>query len=173
MLPADDFRPPLPPPRYSLRALLLAVTACGLFCGAFWWLSPSVVVLGALLGLMIAAHVIGNSMGTQLRDRAVPRPTVISLRQRDEAAAGRAPTTHLGDHGSPSWLLLVPTAVGALLAMFAGCWWIESTYHIGFDIAGLAVAGSAFAVLGGLATFAVTTFTQVLATAFWQALRHK
>lgn len=168
-----DTRPPLPPPRFSLRTLLLGVTACALFCGAFWWFSPSVVALGALLGLMIAAHVIGNSMGTQLRDRAVPRPAVISRQQRDEAAAGRAPTTHLGDHGSSSWLLLVPTAAGALLAMIGGCWWIELEYHIGFDIAGLAVAGSAFAVLGGLASFALTTFTQVLATAFWQALRHK
>ena len=168
-----DIRPPLPPPRFSLRTLLLGVTACGLFCGAFWWFSPSIVALGALLGLMIAAHVIGNSMGTHLRDRAAPRPPVISRKQRDEAAAGRAPTTHLGDYGSLSWLILAPTAAGALLAMLWGCWWIESTYHLGFDVAGLAVAGSAFAVLGGLASFAVATFSQVLAVAIWQAMRHK
>lgn len=170
---ADDIRPPLPPPRYSLRTLLLAVTAFGLFCGAFWWFSPSVVAVGAVLGLLVAAHVVGNSMGTQLRDRATPRPAHLTQEQREEAAAGRAPATHLGDRDTLNWLMLIPTSVGALLAMVGGCWWIESTYHIGFDLAGLAIAGPAFAVLGGLATFAVTTFSQVLGLAIWQAMRHK
>jgi hypothetical protein len=144
-----------------------------LFFGAFWWFSPSIVIVGAVAALMVGAHVLGNSMGTRLRDRAAPRPAKLSPEQMNEAASGRAPATHLGDHGSLSWRMIVPTATGALLAMIIGYWWIESTYHIGFDIAGLAVAGSAFAVLGGLAAFAVTTFTQVLATAFWQSLRHK
>jgi hypothetical protein len=173
MPPADDLRPPLPPPRYSLRTLLLAVTACGLFFGAFWWFSPSIVVCGAALGLMIAAHVLGNSMGTSLRDRATPRLAQLTHEQKQEAFAGRAPTTHLGDRGALSWLMIVPTGLGALLAMIVGCWWIESTYHLGFDLAGLAVEASAFAVLGGLAAFALATFSQVLGTAIWQAMRHK
>ena len=69
--------------------------------------------------------------------------------------------------------LILPTLGGALLAIVVGCWWIESAYHIGFDIAGLAVAALAFGILGGLAAFALATFSQVLAVAFWQALRHK
>lgn len=173
MASADESRPPLPPPRFSLRTLLLGVTACGLFCGAFWWFSPSVVAAAAVLGLMIAAHVVGNSMGTTLRDRAAQRPDFLSREQAEAAAAGRAPTTHLGHRGAMSWLVLVPTGVGALLAVIAGCWWIESTYHLGFDVAGLAVAASAFAVLGGLAAFGLATFSQVLAVAILQALRHK
>jgi hypothetical protein len=112
-------------------------------------------------------------MGTQLRDRARPRPGHLSRQQREEAAAGRAPATHLGNRDALSWRMLIPTSVGALLAMVVGCWWIESTYHLGFDLPGLAIAGPAFAILGGLATFAVTTFSQVLALAIWQAMRHK
>jgi hypothetical protein len=173
MHPREELRSPLPPPRFSLRTLLLAVTTCGLFCGAFWWFPPAVVAAGALVGLMVAAHVLGNSLGTQLRDRAAPRPPKLSREQEQEAASGYAPATHLGDRGSLSWVMLLPTGGGALVAIIAGCWWIESTYHIGFDLAGLAVAALAFGVLGGLAAFALATFSQVLAVAFWQALRHK
>jgi hypothetical protein len=151
----------------------LGVTACGLFCGAFWWFSPSVVAAGAVLALMVAAHVLGNSMGTTLRDRAAPRPAKLSREQADEAAAGRAPATHLGDRDSLSWLMILPTAAGALLAMVGGCWWIEAAYHLGFDLAGLGVAAVAFGVLGGLAAFALATFSQVLAVAVLQAMRHK
>jgi hypothetical protein len=156
-----------------LRTLLLGVTACGLFCGAFWWFSPSVVAAGAVAALMVAAHVLGNSMGTKLRDRAAPRPAKLSREEAEEAAAGRAPVTHLGDQDALSWSMILPTGAGALLAMIVGCWWIEWTYHIGFDLAGLAVAAVAFGVLGGLAAFALATFSQVLATAVLQALRHK
>jgi hypothetical protein len=152
---------------------MLGVTVCGLFCGAFWWISPSVVAAGAVLALMIAAHVVGNSMGTTLRDRAAPLPNFLSREQTEEAAAGRAPTTHLGHRDGTSWLVLVPTGVGALLAVIGGCWWMESTYHLGFDVAGLTVAAASFAVLGGLAAFGLATFSQVLAVAILQALRHK
>jgi hypothetical protein len=69
--------------------------------------------------------------------------------------------------------MILPTVAGALVAMLVGCWWIESAYHIGFDLAGLAVAAVAFGVLGGLASFALATFSQVLAVAVLQALRHK
>jgi hypothetical protein len=153
--------------------LLIGVTTCGLFFGAFWWFSPSVVVLGAVAALMVGAHVLGNSMGTKLRDRAAPRPPKLSAEQMNEAVSGRAPATHLGDHGSLTWRMILPTAAGALLAMIGGCWWIESSYHIGFDVAGLTIAASAFAVLGGLASFAVAMFSQVLGVAIWQAMRHK
>lgn len=152
---------------------MLGVGACGVFCGAFWWFPPSVVAAGGMVGLMVAAHVLGNSMGTQLRDRAVSRPPTLSRQQSDEAAAGRAPATHLGGHDTLGWIMLLPTAAGALLAMIGGCWWVESAYHIGFDPPRLAVAALAFGVLGGLAAFALATFSQVLAVAFWQALRHK
>lgn len=163
--------PPLPPPRFSLRTLLLAVTAAGVFFGLFWWFSPLVVVGWAMVALMIAAHVAGNSLGTNLRDRASKRRPpndpdhTISVQQ--------APVSHLGERWSLGWGMLLPTATGGLAAMVGGCFWMEQVYHLGLDVYGLAVAAAAFGIIGGIASFAVATFSQVLAVAFWQALRHK
>ncbi len=63
----DDHEGPLGPPRFSLRSLFLAVTALGCLFGAmaalgsFW----SLVIL--LFAALVAAHVIGNAVGTRLR----------------------------------------------------------------------------------------------------------
>jgi hypothetical protein len=164
---------PLPPPRYSLRTLLLGVTLCCVFFGSFWWLSPSLIAAGSAVGLMIAAHVLGNSMGTQLRDRAGPRRRSPDARESADVSAGHAPQTHLGQRSELGWGMILLTAAGALVGIIGGCWWMESTYHIGFDLSGLAVAATAFGVLAGFASFALATFSQVLLAAFWQALRHK
>jgi hypothetical protein len=173
MLEHDHGRPPLPPPRYSLRTLLLGITACGLFFGAFWWFSPSVVIAGAVAGLMVAAHVVGNSLGTQLRDRSSQQSSGRGNLSPGEVSKSRAPTTHLGERWSLGWGMILPTAAGALTGMLGGCWWLESTYHLGFDPAGLTIAALACGTLGGCAAFGVATFSQVLFIALWQALRHK
>src|SRR4051812_14073941 len=100
---SSDVRPPLPPPTFSLRTLLLAVTSCCVFFGAFWWFSPSIVVAAAVGSMMVAAHVVGNSLGTRLRDRA-SRPVSQSRDQRrQEVLASQAPATHLGQRSSLGW----------------------------------------------------------------------
>jgi hypothetical protein len=52
-----------------LRFLLLGMTACCLLLAAFRWLSPAAIVGVLLIVFSIIAHVVGNALGTQLRDR--------------------------------------------------------------------------------------------------------
>ena len=164
--------PPLPPPRFSLRTLLLAVTAAGVFFGLFWWFSPLVVLGWAVAALMVAAHVAGNSLGTKLRDRASRRRTPSDV-SGHAASAHQAPISHLSERWSLGWGMFLLTAFGALATMIGGCLWMERVYHLGLDLYGLAVAATAFGIMGGIGSFAVATFSQVMAVAFWQALRHK
>jgi hypothetical protein len=82
-MPSEHTESQLPSPRFSLRTLLLAVTAAGVFCGLSWWLTPSAMLAGTLLALLLAAHVIGNALGTQLRSGA-PRRDRFTLFPRTE-----------------------------------------------------------------------------------------
>ena len=173
MIRSAEDRPPLPPPRFSLRTLLLAVTLFGVYCGLFWWLPVSAMAGITVVGMLVAAHVCGNAVGTQLRDRASQRQANSAVDRPLDGTLQHAPLTHLGEHYGLGWGMLLPTGVGAIAAIVAGCYWIEHSYHLGFDLPGLAIASLAFGTLGGLAAFALATFTHVLSTAFWQALRHK
>src|SRR5687768_10925498 len=122
-----ESRPPLPPPRFSLRTLLLVITFCGLFFGSFWWFSPSLVIAGSVVAILVAAHVVGNSLGTQLRDRAAARRRPLDTKlQAAEVSENRAPTTHLGQPSSLGWGMLGLTLGGAVVGMIGGCWWIEA-----------------------------------------------
>jgi len=92
----------LRPPRFSLRTMLLATAACGgLFAllsalGAMW--SMALLLIGGLL----LAHVLGNSLGTRLRDgttRVVgprsnasdgpPSPPIVASRLTQRTRLGR------------------------------------------------------------------------------------
>ena len=60
----------LKPPRFTLRTMLVFVTA---LCGVFALMSSLGMVWSAALGLLLclaSAHVLGNSLGTRLRDEA-------------------------------------------------------------------------------------------------------
>ncbi len=86
-VPCDEHEGPLGPPRFSLRMMFLAVTVLGcLFAamaalGSFW----SLVIL--LFAALVAAHVIGNAVGTRLRDRSPGLKPRIALERPVAAAA--------------------------------------------------------------------------------------
>jgi hypothetical protein len=165
---------PLPPPRFSLRTLLLAVTGIGIFFGLFWWLSPLAIAGMVLVALVVAAHVLGNAIGTKLRDGAPRRQAEQSVFEPATSdVAAQIPATSLGERWSLGWSVIAATGVGVAGGMIGGCLWIEHVYHIGFDVYALAFTSVAFGVLGGFAAFSLATFSQTLAVALWQAMRHK
>lgn len=169
----DTHDSPLPRPRFSLRALLLAVTAAAVFFGVVIWLSPLAIAAVVLAGLVFAAHVFGNAIGTQLRDRAPRRQFDSQASIRPSPLHAPAPTTRLGERWALGWAMIVPTAAGVFLGGLGGCVLMQYAYQIGFDMNVLLVAGIAFGSLGGFAAFALASFSQVLAVAFLEALRQK
>jgi hypothetical protein len=171
----SDLNPPLPPPRFSLRAMLLGVTTIALYLGLTWWVSPVVMAGVTLAALAVGAHVAGNAIGTRMRERA-PRREWVEPAPRNviaEPVEHGTPATHLGERWSLGWCMLVPTLLGTAFSMVGGCYWAQTAYGGGIDAYGLAVAAVACGVLGGFASFLVATFCQVTAVAMRQALRHK
>jgi len=114
--------------------------------------------------LLIAAHVIGNAVGTKLRDRAVMRPEV-AREMRRAAGQGKSVVMHapsrLGEHRRLHWFTLVLTLAGALTAGYFGGVGLAAVYPDA-TTAAVWLAHISSGVLGGLAVFIVTAFLSVL-----------
>lgn len=159
----------LGPPRFSLRALLLITAACGgLFAlmsavGAMW----SMALL--LIGGLVAGHVLGNSLGTRLRDgttQAVgPRTNAHPGMASQHIVAGR-----LTKHTRLGRGAVVLTALGGSLGAFVGGLVSANVYPEAGPSAVLLGVLSA-AVLGTLIGFIVSSFFLVLRDAWSEALR--
>lgn len=159
----------LGPPRFSLRAMLLVTAVCGgLFAlmsalGAMW--SMALLLIG---GLMLA-HVLGNSLGTRLRDGtthavgprsgahpAQPSPAIVASRLTKHTRLGRG--------------AMVLSALGGSLGAFLGGMGSAAVYPEAGPSAVLLGVVSA-SVLGSLVGFVVSSFFLVLRDAWREALR--
>ncbi len=162
----------LEPPRFSLRTLLLAMTAlCGLFglmvtIGLLW--SAAVVIVLSLVG----AHVLGNSLGTALRDRATgriasersPVHLLLQAAANDVAVPGR-----LTKHARLSRVTTVMTLGGASVGALLGGMASAGLYPEAPDTA-VALGVISFSVLGGFAGFATSSFLSVARAAIRESL---
>ena len=70
------------PPRFTLRTMLLAVTALGCLFGLMSALGTVWSVAILMFGCLLAGHVLGNSLGTRLRDGA-PKRFAVSRTPQD------------------------------------------------------------------------------------------
>jgi hypothetical protein len=164
----------LRPPRFSLRALLLCMAALGcLFAimsavGLVW----SAVIL--LFLSLVAAHVLGNSFGTRLRDQASRE---IALKR---AAQPREPPDvirlnvdaprQLTERARLNRVTLVTSAGGALVgAEFGGAGLAAIYPQAPLGAVVLGVVSSA--VLGGFAGFLASSFLSVVRQALAEAHR--
>lgn len=164
----------LRPPRYSLRTLLLAVTAlCCLFAlmaavGMLW----SAVLLFFLA--LAAAHVMGNSLGTKLRDQAT-RQIAAELAIRPPPAAGPmrldvlAPQQLTG-RGRLNRITMLLSIGGALVGAELGGIGLAAI-HPQASAAAVALGVISLAVLGGLAGFLASSFLWVVRQALAEAHR--
>jgi hypothetical protein len=165
----------LRPPQFGMRTLLLLVTGCAVLFALSRWLHPAAIAGLAFLAISVFFHVAGNAIGTRLRemgdqpqsgdlDEAMPR---LRHPRPDEFA----PVTQLGQRRSLGWTIIVAVSLGITSGAVGGGLW---TFVAGRGHAGplnVAVGVIAFAVLGGIAAFAVAGFAQVLAGAMWQAMK--
>jgi len=176
MSPPSDYRRPLRPPQFTLRALILLVTLLAVLFSLVNVLHPIVMAGLILLVLLIAAHVAGNVIGTRLRevgDRPVTKDGREIPPRRFNPAVDRAsfaPPTDLARKISLGLPLLLVTTTGALAGGFAGGTW--AWLATGADQwLSIAIGAIAFGFLGGFGSFAAFSFTQVLLGAWWQASR--
>lgn len=169
-----DDHPGLKPPQFSLRTLLIAVTLCGglfavmLAIGAMWS-----AILGLFL-ILVAAHVIGNALGTTLRDQS---DRSLPLESPPRGVAPPSPNVEPGKQLTQKIALaeitrtmtIVGFIVGALLgaaAMLVVMW-----EHINWG--GLALGVCSAGVLGGFAGFLGSSFVTIARGALREALGEK
>jgi hypothetical protein len=164
----------LRPPRFTLRTLLLTMTA---LCCLFAVMSAVGMVGSAVLVLflcLIAGHVLGNSVGTRLRDQAsrqiaveqAVRPPPPAVPVRLDVAAPRQLTQRV----RLKRIALLVTIAGATIgAQFGGLG--LAAIHPHSSLAAVALGVFSSAVLGGFAGFLASSFLSVVQQALAEAHR--
>jgi hypothetical protein len=174
--PAREMPPALKPPQFSLRTLLLLVTAFAVLFALVNVLPPMILAGLVFLLLSIFAHVAGNVIGTRLRDIG-GRPGERRLNGPDEAlsigGAGTprcAPPTELSRRQSLGWPILVVTSAGAICGAIGGGFWTAWLTGNHITALALSIGSIACCVLGGFAAFLAFSFAQVGLGALRQAM---
>ena len=162
----------LGPPRFTLRTMLLVVTALGCLFGVMAALGSSWSIIILLFGCLVAGHVIGNSLGTRLRDGA-PRYEKLSLAAFDaRVGPAHSPAAQGGGLSRRirlSRVTLVMTFGGASAGAFLGGTGLAAIYpEAGASAVALGVVSSA--VLGGFVGFLTSSFLSVTLRAWREAL---
>jgi hypothetical protein len=167
--PIEEPDATLKPPQFTLRALLVAMTAvAGLLAvmtavGLLW--SLAIVLVAAL----VSAHVVGNALGTRLRDKSSelmargPGVAPAVARPRPLASPKR-----LTEPARLHWINLVITVAGAL----AGGYFGGSALAAGYPeatTAAVVLGVVSSGVLGGFLGFAASSFLSVMQQALSEA----
>jgi hypothetical protein len=168
--PAGDPDATLKPPQFTLRTLLLIVSAlAGLLAvmtaiGSLW----SLAIL--LLLALVLAHVLGNAVGTKLRDRSVSRADVEAgmtpnrpLPRRELLSPRR-----LTEPARLHWITLVITGCGVLAGGYFGGSALAASYPDATSAA-VVLGFVSSGVLGGFAAFTASSFLTVARQALSEA----
>jgi hypothetical protein len=172
------------PPRFTLRTLLVvtALVAVGL---AVWQaVGPTVALMLLTVFLAISLHVVGNALGTRLREQgtmgtadavaddslpagACPRRTT----GPPLAAHQFAPTTRLSRRASLGWPPLMVASSAGVLGAVVGGRISQQMYPDAATWQALAVAALASGALAAMFAYWVSSWLHVFLTAWWQAHR--
>ena len=169
----EDHDATLKPPQFSLRSLLIGTTVVAVLLalmtvvGTLW----SLAIL--FLVLLMAAHVVGNSLGTRLRDGGTGRSARLTVwaPERHAARTSRSAVpspTRLRQRSRLHWINLVLTLGGVAAGGYFGGASLAATYPEA-TTAAHALAYVSSGVLGGFAVFAVSSFLSVVRQALSEA----
>lgn len=158
----------LKPPQFRLRTMLIGVAficvtlVVMVSIGMFWAMGLLMLIL------LIAAHIVGNSLGTQLRDHGsqlskveeVPKKlsaSPISVPPWPRPAGGR-----MQQKQPIGWLLIALGVVGTIASGIVGGLSISSLYWEQIGAGAIAIATLASGVIGGMAIFVTGTFVDMV-----------
>ena len=174
LLPHADENHALPPPQFGLRTMFIALT---LLSGLF---AVSVVVGPAWSGMLAfillfaLAHVIGNALGTRLRDgKSIEDVRLAREHHQEQSPCGIrliAPARRLQENTSLRRPWLVAATLTAAVFGTVGGIVIAAIVGEKLTIPGLALGIGSAAVVGGLFGFMVCSFWTVARTALREAL---
>ena len=158
-------------PQFCLRTLMLMVTLCGV-------LFALMSALGGLWSLMLilflslaAAHVLGNAIGTQLRDATGRHPRPADAAEPYDATSPPVPPAQrLQERTGIHRKMVVVAALGAILGGTSGGLVLLATLGERASLASLGLGIGSSAVLGGFFGFLLSSFCLVFSRALSEAL---
>jgi len=161
--------------QFSLASLLLADSLICLALATVPVLGATTALALGFLGLCVAAHIAGNSIGTRLRTRgttsAGPRLHEPAPRRGQVRSHEYAPATMLRSRNALGRTLAAFTAAGFLTGAATGVVVILVFARQPISLAGLTLGSLSFAILGGFGAYMTGSFVQVFREAAGQAAR--
>jgi hypothetical protein len=160
----------LEPPQFRLRTLMIVTAACAGLFALFSVVSLVVSAFIVFFLVLIAAHVIGNAVGTRLRDGALQRQTHTqhppdSLPRPQQ---GNQPQ-RLRESTAVDRRTIVFSAVGAITGGTLGGVLLSAVNWTNITPPAAVLATGSSAILGGLATFLATCFLTTIRCALREA----
>jgi hypothetical protein len=173
-------------PQYSLRTLLWGVSALGALFATMTWVGALWSWAIVLFGLLVAAHVGGNWIGTRLRDEATidaehdaSRPISLSP-SLDATGAGLAARraivsetgpTQLQARRSLGWTIPVVCVAGGVLCAAVAAIALASLQGPSVSIWALLLGTASGGVIGGIWGFLGASFWRAASLALDEASR--
>lgn len=163
-----DFRPALRPPRFGLSFLFGVFVALAICFAAHYYWGAMGLSAAALIFSVVGAHVLGNSLGVQLRDNG---SQVTGTRKTNEPtkSIAFAPQTSLGERRRVTRTTLTMSVIFGGLSALLGLAIFATVYGAKISWLVLALGAGAFFVLGTLAAFIVVTFVSEAIQAIGEA----
>lgn len=166
--PCNDSGSILGPPRFSLRALLATMTGLCCMFATMSVIGPMGSIVILLFFCLAVAHVLGNSLGTRLRDGATQKLPArcekrtlishpVSAPTRLSERTGMRPATYLMAAGG-----MIFGGIGGALA--------SAGLYPDAGPAAVALGTGSLAVLGTFAGFIASSFLSVARSAMREAL---
>jgi hypothetical protein len=171
--PPEDHDATLRLPQFSLRTLLIGTSLVALLLALMMAIGTGWSLAILFLVVLVTGHVLGNSLGTRLRDGGLGRATrPVAARQDGSFArtsAGMLPSpTRLRERTRLHWIVFVFTLMGACAGGYLGGTSLASTYPEATSAAH-ALAYASSGVLGGFAVFVSCAFLSVVKQALREA----
>jgi TRAP-type C4-dicarboxylate transport system permease small subunit len=161
-------------PQFTLRTMFLLITILGLSLAVLETIGMA-ASFGLLLAVvLVALHIIGNVLGTRLRDEASPNLSDFDYRNEDYPITYRATSldtphvvTGLNGHTRQGWVIYFAMFAGATTGCILGATFLLNSSNP--SMRGLLVGAGSSGVVGALFGFLYGSFLKTWLSAWWQA----